>query len=84
VHPEFAEWYRLVNPAPTAEVLQSRWTAIETLSKAPKSALGAIRVALGLPPGQNDYLKNFPSCLRPVSCFRVVSVDSSRRMQAMD
>jgi len=59
VHPEFAEWYRLVNPAPTAEVLQSRWTAIETLSKAPKSALGAIRVALGLPPGQNDYLKNF-------------------------
>ena len=27
---------------------------------------------------------DIPSCLRPVSCFRVVSVDSSRRMQAMD
>jgi len=59
VHPEFAEWYRLVNPMPTAEILQSRWTAIESLSKATENALDAIRVAFDLRPGPEDYLKQF-------------------------
>ena len=38
------------------------------------------------PPAAAEFVEagEFASCLRPVSCFRVVSVDSSRRMQAMD
>lgn len=64
MHQEFADWYRLVNAEPTNEVLESRWTAVESLCEADEDPLNMVRIAFSLPPHPDGFLATFQAAFQ--------------------
>jgi hypothetical protein len=66
MHPDLADWYRVVAIEPKAEDLQRRWQAIESLceSKTPSDLIELVRLFYGQPCRDSEFLAKFRSVFK--------------------